>query len=437
MNYKEYLTIAIPFVLSTVTQPLLGAVDTAVIGRLGDASYVGGVAIGTVIFNTMYWLFGFLRVGTSGFSSQSLGSGSEKEAHFAYFRPAVIAVCISAVFMLLQRPIIEGAFSLYAPDERVLQSANDYFDVLIWGAPFVLLGYVNLGWIMGRKLIKETMILQISTNVINIVLDILFVFYFDMGVKGVAYATLIAQSYGFVLGGWIILTHLSFKRLLLFKAEILNKAELKKIMGVNADLMIRTVCLLVMTNMFVARGNRFGVDILAANAILFQIQYIICYLFDGLSNASSIFAGRAIGAKNVSQFKETFHISNVMIAGLSVLLALLLALIPEPIVGLFTDIETVKRLCMDYMAWLILFPFTIGIGLVYYGIFTGATFTHPIRDSMVAALVVFLGAYFLFIPYFDNHGLWLAFILFSMTRSLYLYQAQKRLQERYFPSLTA
>lgn len=437
MNYKEYLSIAIPFVIATVTQPLLGAVDTAVIGRLGDASYVGGVAIGTVIFNTMYWLFGFLRVGTSGFSSQSLGSGSEKEAHFAYFRPVIIALCISVLFMLLQKPIIEGAFSLYAPDERVLHSAQDYFNVLIWGAPFVLLGYVNLGWIMGRKLIKETMILQISMNVINIVLDIVFVLYFDMGVKGVAYATLIAQVYGFVLGMGIIFAHISPKRLLLFKEELLNKAELKKIMSVNADLMIRTVCLLVMTNMFVARGNRFGVEILAANAILFQIQYIMCYLFDGLANASSIFAGRAIGAKNVADFKETFHISHVMTGGLSVLLAILLVIIPAPIVALFTDMEAVQALCMAYMGWLVIFPFCIGIGLVYYGIFTGATFTKPVRDSMVVALVVFLAAYFLFIPYFDNHGLWLAFILFSLTRSLYLYKEQKRLQERYFPSLTA
>ena len=196
LSHKNFLAIAIPFTLSTVTQPLLGAVDAAVVGRLESAAYIGGVAIGTVIFNTLYWLFGFLRVSTSGFSAQSLGTHNDDDRYFAYFRPVAVALMISAVFILLQYPIIHGAMAIYKPDPEVARHAVIYFNILIWGAPFVLIGYVNLGWLMGRKRVKETLFLQVSTNVINIILDILFVWVFKMEVAGVAWATLISQTYG-------------------------------------------------------------------------------------------------------------------------------------------------------------------------------------------------------------------------------------------------
>lgn len=432
MRYKEYLSIAIPFVISTVTQPLLGAVDTAVIGRLDNPAYVGGVAIGTVIFNTMYWLFGFLRVSTSGFSAQALGSQSEQASYLAYLRPVVVALVVSVFFLLLQKPLLEGAFSLYAPEVVVYESAKCYFEILIWGAPFVLLGYVNLGWIMGQKRIKETMILQISMNVLNVLLCFFLALYLDLGVAGVAYATLMAQVYGFFLGFWFISKRLSLSECLRFKEALFNYEELKKIMGMNADLMIRTMCLLTMTNMFVAQGNRFGIEILAANTILFQIQYIMCYLYDGFSNASSIFTGRAIGAKDHKAYKEAFYISNVMITLLSIALALIMAIAYEPIIRLFTTMEAIIALCNTYVVWLIVFPFSIGIGLVYYGIFTGATYTHPIRNSMIVSLFIFCIAYFTTIPSFGNHGLWFAFILFSIGRSCFLYKEAPKLEKHIF-----
>lgn len=157
MKYKEYLALAIPFVISTVTQPLLGAVDTAVVGRLGNASYIGGVAIGAVIFNTLYWLFGFLRVSTSGFSAQSLGSGHEQDRYYAFVRPFVTALIMSLIFIACQTLIQNIALSIYRPEPEVTEHAVTYFKILIWGAPFVLLGYVNLGWLMGRKHVKETL----------------------------------------------------------------------------------------------------------------------------------------------------------------------------------------------------------------------------------------------------------------------------------------
>ncbi|SHK17035.1 multidrug resistance protein, MATE family [Geosporobacter subterraneus DSM 17957] len=432
MNYKEYLALAIPFIISTVTQPLLGAVDTAVIGRLDHPSYIGGVAIGAVIFNTLYWLFGFLRVSTSGFSAQSLGSQQEEDRYYAYFRPVLIALIVSSIFIALQGFIRNGAMYIYNPEPDVMMHAVTYFKILIWGVPFVLIGYVNLGWLMGRKYVKETLFLQVSTNVLNIILDIVFVIFLRMGVAGVAYATLISQLYGFAVGNYIIFTKISIHKILAYQEGLFDKTAMKKIMGVNADLMIRTVCLLTMTNMFIAKGTELGTVVLAANAVLYQIQYIISYIFEGLANASSIFAGKCVGENNIEEYRAVLSISNLCTAALSIMLAAAVVFFKDPMISVFTNLEEVVSLCEEHVMWLVVFPLVIGIGMVYYGIFTGSTYTAPIRNSMMISLAVFAAVYFTAIPQYKNHGLWLAFILFSLTRSVVLFLYRKKLFNKVF-----
>lgn len=432
LRHKEYLAIAIPFMLATITQPLLGAMDTAIIGRLEEASYIAGVAIGSTIFSTIYWLFGFLRVSTSAFSAQSLGKQKEKDQYTAYFRPFFMALLISGIFIVLQGLIKQAAITIYNPEPAVILQANTYFDILIWGAPFVLLGYVNIGWLMGRKYARETLILQISMNVLNILLDVLFVLVWDFGVAGVAYGTIIAQIFGFVVGTYIIGRKLELKKFIPYKKEIFDLASFKKMMSVNVDLIIRTICLLVMTNMFVAKGTEFGTVTLAANAVLFQIQYIISYMFDGIANASSVFAGKAMGEKNAKEFKKIFSISNVYTGLLSVVLAAIMLFFGEPILALFTTIEEVVIISQEYVVWLVVFPFVVGVGLVYYGIFTGCTYTAPVRDSMLMSLFIFVGAYYLLIPLYANHGLWFTFILFSLGRSVFLYMYTGKLLRKVF-----
>lgn len=432
MTYKQYLALAIPFVISTVTQPLLGAVDTAVVGRLGDESYIGGVAIGAVIFNTLYWLFGFLRVSTSGFSAQSLGSRKEQDRYTAFARPFVIAFIISILFILFQTYIKNTALIIYQPTAEVAAHASIYFNILIWGAPFVLIGYVNLGWLMGRKYIKETLLLQISMNLINIVLNIVFVFQFNMGVAGVAYATLIAQFYGFVLGIYFVLRKLNVRTIVKLNYQLLEKGMVKKVFGVNVDLFIRTVCLLVMTNLFVAKGAEFGTVVLAANAVLFQLHYIICYMYDGLANASSVFAGKSAGENNLKEYKEMLSISNGCTIILSFLLAIMMILLKNPIITVFTTVESVITTSYEYYSWLIILPFAIGFGLVYYGVFTGCTYTGPVRDSMILSLLVFLIAFVTLLPKYGNHGLWLAFLLFCFSRSIFLVLYRRKLMNEIF-----
>ncbi|MCG8619495.1 MAG: MATE family efflux transporter [Desulfobacterales bacterium] len=432
ISHKSFLAIAVPFTISTVTQPLLGAVDTAVVGRLESATYIGGVAIGTVIFNTLYWLFGFLRVSTSGFSSQSLGTNNEEDRYYAYLRPLAVAVIISILFVAFQYPIIRGAMAIYKPDPDVARHAMTYFNILIWGAPLVLIGYVNLGWLMGRKLVKETLFLQVSTNVMNIILDVLFVMVFKMDVAGVAWATLISQTYGFSLGIFFISRQMSSRQINQFKARIFDSKAIKKIMAVNSDLLVRTACLLIMTNMFIAKGSALGATVLAANAILFQLQYIVAYFFDGFANACSVFVGEAVGENNLKKFNRTVSISNIHVAWMSLTASLILILLKNPIIVCFTDITEVITLCHAYFIWLTLFPLIMGIGLVYYGLYTGATYTAPVRNSLIVALGVFVAVYFTAIPLFDNHGLWLAFLMFCLCRSAVLIIYKNKLIQSVF-----
>ncbi len=432
MTHKSYLSLAIPLILSTVTQPLLGAVDTAIIGRLDNSAYIGGVAIGAVIFNTIYWLFGFLRVSTSSFSAQSYGSRKESDTYYAYFRPLMIAGSVGLFFVVFQGLLAKLAILIYNPDSEVIEYAMAYFKILIWGAPCVLIGYVNIGWLMGRKHIKETLFLQISGNVMNIVLDAVFVLYFKLGIAGVAYATLISQSYAFLIGTGMIFTKIEVLKIRNYLNELVDGNAIKDMMRVNRDLMIRTTCLLIMTNLFMTKGSELGTDILAANAILFQVQYIISYIFDGLSNASSIYTGKSVGERNEEVFNSVISISNFYTVVFCFLLSGISLVFQNTIIGLFTNIESVIVLCKTYFIWIAIFPYVVGVGMVYYGIYTGSTFTGPVRDSLIIALGVFVLTYVLVIPKLGNHGLWLAFILFSLTRSIVLMAYKGRLIQKTF-----
>lgn len=424
MRHRDYLKLAIPLMISTITQPILGAVDTAVVGHLNDTRYIGGVAIGAVVFNTIYWLFGFLRVSTSGYTAQADGMQSREALQLAYLRPIILAGVISVLIILGQWFLGEAVQWIYKSDEQALIHAMTYFKILIWGAPFVLIGYVNLGWLMGDKRIKETLFLQISANILNIVLDVLFVIYLDMKVAGVAYATLISQVYAFILGTALIYRHLDIKGISMQRIQL---SSLKQVMLVNSDLMIRTICLLAMTNLFMSQSAKFGSEVLAANAVLYQVQYLISYLLDGFSNASSIFAGRYKGAQDSGGFEKLIKLSGGYALSLAALSSVGILLVGDSLFNLFTNLREVIDICLQYKIWLVVFPFSIAHGMIYYGLFTGSTQTASVRNSMILSLMVFALVLYVAVPKWGNHGLWLAFILFSLCRSIYLIGASKRL----------
>lgn len=285
----------------------------------------------------------------------------------------------------------------------------------------VLIGYVNLGWLMGQKKIKQSMFLQISANILNIILDILFVHKWGMKVEGVAYATLISQCFSFAVGLFWIHQELHLFSLFSKGIHSFRKSAVAKFFIANTDLMIRTICLLTVTNMFVSKGSDFGKDILAANSLLFQIQYIISYFFDGFGNASSILAGESKGKKDKAMFRSLMKVSNQAIVGVSLFLFTVISIYPKGVISIFTSLPEIQNFAEIYYFWIQIFPFIIGVGLVYYAIFIGISNTSDIRNSMLFSLSLFLLSYYYIIPRFENHGLWLSFLIFSFGRSIYLF----------------
>lgn len=420
MNHRSYLALAIPLIISTITTPLLGVVDMAVVGQLPNPAYIGGVAIGTIIFNTMYWLFGFLRVSTSGFTAQAHGANDERQQVLALIRPLFIAFSVGISFLFLQWPILHLAFAFISPASDVHKFASDYFSIRIWGAPFTLMNYVVIGWLIGRSHIKLSLSLQLLMNLINIILTVIFVKWFFWGVSGVAAATLISEITALILSLLMIIKALPKSFSFPTIKEIIDPVPFKKMMAMNRDLMIRTICLLIVFNLFTAKGASFGTEILAANAILIQIHYMMAYSFDGFANASSIYVGKAIGSNNESLYKKTLSLSCQWALLSSLFITGVYYLCKGYIIPLFTQTQSVIELINTYEQWIMLYPISASFGLILYGVFTGATEAKPIRNSIIYALAIFLVVLYVSVPSLQNHGLWLAFIIFSLGRSFFL-----------------
>lgn len=420
LTHKDYFKIAFPFIVSTVTQPLLGAVDTAVIGQLGVAELIGGVAIGTVIMNTLYWLFGFFRVSTTGQSAIALGKNDHAEQASSLFRPFVLALCVGLVFVVSQSLIWQGAEWIIEPDAIVGTNAKTYFDIMIFGAPFVLLNYTIIGWLMGQAKAKATLFTQVFGNVLNIVLDILFVVYFEMGIAGVAIATLIAQITTFVIGAVLVVKTCQFSLFDHIRTAKMSRKDLKVIVSSNMDLLLRTICILVFFNMMARVGSQLGSNVLATNAILMQVTFIVSYMFDGVANASSVFAGKAVGQKNPTLLDSVIKLNTQWTTAFVIVLTLITLLFKQQIVMLFTTLPELIELYLEMSPWLLVFPLVAGYGLTFYGIFTGTGTTRPVRNSSILTLVIFLVVQFISVQLWGNHGLWLAFTLFYIGRFAFL-----------------
>lgn len=430
LTNKQYMLLALPIIISQMTTPLLGAVDTAVVGHLPNPVFIGGVAVGSLIFNTLYWVLGFLRVSTSGFTSQAHGANNHDELLYSLLRPMLIAMVIGVLFILLQEPIKWAALKTINPTSGVADQAALYYDIRIWGAPFALMSYVILGWLIGSSNVKLTLYLQIGMNILNIVLDILFVTSLNMGVAGVAVASLIAEV-GVTIAGIFILIKLKLvnRTSIRLIKNIFEKSIFVKMIKVNGDLLIRSICLLTVYTLFTSKGAQMGEVELAANAILFQLHFIMAYCLGGLGNASSILVGRAIGANNVTMYAETLKLSAKwgMLSG--IFLSLLLFICSSFIYPIFTSIEHVIQYIMQYQGWLLLFPIVGYWGIILNGVFSGATEAAQIRNSMFIAMVIFIVFVYVLTPTYGNHGLWLSFTIFTLFRSLVLGYYLPKLQK--------
>lgn len=302
---REYLGLTIPFMLSTMTQPLMGAVNTAVMGQLPDPKYIAAVSLGAILFNNLYWLFGFLRVSTTGYAAQAFGAADKRLGMLAFFKPLVLAMLISACCILFQKPILELYLAMIGAAPEVNELCRDYYYILIWGAPLVFGNYVALGWLMGQTRVRASVFMQVSMNVLNMALSIWFVFWLHMDIMGVAFATLLSQLYGGILSVVLMYYYGDFDYKALPWSELLDWREFIGMLQVNVNLMIRTACLLTVNNIIAAVGASFGTVVLAANAVLLQLKDIMSYLIDGMANGAAIFSGRAVGANNAKLFAAT------------------------------------------------------------------------------------------------------------------------------------
>lgn len=417
---REYLGLTVPFMLSTMTQPLMGAVNTAVMGQLPDPKYIAAVSLGAILFNNLYWLFGFLRVSTTGYAAQAFGAADKRLGMLAFFKPLVLAMLISACCILFQKPILELYLAMIGAAPEVNELCRDYYYILIWGAPLVFGNYVALGWLMGQTRVRASVFMQVSMNVLNMALSIWFVFWLHMDITGVAFATLLSQLYGGILSIVLMYYYGDFDYKALPWGELLDWREFIGMLQVNVNLMIRTACLLTVNNIIAAVGASFGTVVLAANAVLLQLKDIMSYLIDGMANGAAIFSGRAVGSKNGKLFAATIKMTFKWLVVLAAILMLGYHLGNEFFIRLFTNIEEVVAMAVTYNVFVLFYPVCAGIGMVLYGVFCGATRTAPVRNMMLMALLVFYLLQWQLVPLCGNSGLWLALLGFMLSQSIIL-----------------
>ena len=431
LTNREYLGLTVPFMLSTMTQPLMGAVNTAVMGQLPDPKYIAAVSLGAILFNNLYWLFGFLRVSTTGYAAQAFGAADRELGTLAFFKPLVLALLISLACIVFQKPILESYLAMIGAAPEVNDLCREYYYILIWGAPLVLGNYVALGWLMGQTRVRASVFMQVSMNVLNMALSIWFVFGLHMDIIGVAFATLLSQLYGGVLSVVLMYYYGDFDYKNLPWRELLDWRTFIGMLKVNVNLMIRTACLLTVNNIIAAVGASFGTVVLAANAVLLQLKDIMSYLIDGMANGAAIFSGRAVGAKSGAGLDAAIRMTFKWLVVLAAMLMGVYAAGNEFFIRLFTNIDEVVAMAMTYNVFVLFYPVCAGIGMVLYGVFCGATRTAPVRNMMLLALAVFYLLQWQLVPEIGNSGLWLALLGFMAAQSVILLYYLKSLRKEF------
>lgn len=431
LTNREYLGLTVPFMLSTMTQPLMGAVNTAVMGQLPDPKYIAAVSLGAILFNNLYWLFGFLRVSTTGYAAQAFGAADRELGTLAFFKPLVLALLISLACIVFQKPILESYLAMIGAAPEVNALCREYYYILIWGAPLVLGNYVALGWLMGQTRVRASVFMQVSMNVLNMALSIWFVFGLHMDIVGVAFATLLSQLYGGVISVVLMYYYGEFDYKNLPWGELLDWRTFIGMLKVNVNLMIRTACLLTVNNIIAAVGASFGTVVLAANAVLLQLKDIMSYLIDGMANGAAIFSGRAVGAKSGAGLDAAIKMTFKWLVVLAVILMGVYAAGNEFFIRLFTNIDEVVAMAMTYNVFVLFYPVCAGIGMVLYGVFCGATRTAPVRNMMLLALAVFYVLQWQLVPIIGNSGLWVALLGFMAAQSVILLYYLKSLRKEF------
>ena len=433
-QHKQLFIIALPMILSNITIPLLGLVDTAVLGHLDQAYYLGGSTVGAMIITFVTWLCGFLRMATTGLTAQALGQQNNQKSLLVLLRGLLVAGIVGGSLILLQSFYLDLSLGLAGGSEKIQFYAKQYCDIRIWGLPAALSNLVILGWLLGNHKAKAVMWLLITTNLINLSLDLLFVLVFNWQVQGVATATLIAEYSGVLLGLTYIvydknkvkkrtvrhLLNVIISKLIHIKEQLFEKSSLIHYFQLNRDILIRTLCLEVCFVFITFQGARLGDSVIATNAILMNFVLLISFGLDGIANATEVLVGKAQGQKNVKQRNFVVKIALFWTGLFALSYSLLFAVAGDFFVGLLTDIPDVVHSTKQYIHWIIILPILGCWCYLFDGVFVGLMKTKAMRNSMIIATFgCFFPMWWLF-KSFGNHGLWAAFSVFLLVRGLSL-----------------
>ena len=437
---QEILRIALPSIVSNITVPLLGLVDVAITGHLGAAAYIGAIALGGMIFNLVYWIFGFLRMGTSGLTAQAYGKNqslSKSPLEGAVntseipsmgdlggpllwlLRSQIIGLGIALALLILQVPIRELALLIMQPSEEVRAFTVTYFNICIWGAPATLGLFGLNGWFIGMQNSRIPMMIAITQNVVNIVASLCFVFGLGMKVEGVALGTFIAQWCGFLMGALLCLRfNKKNNNTFRISGKIFEREAMLRFFSVNRDIFFRTICMVCVMMFFTSAGSWQGEVILAVNTLLMQLYLLVSYIMDGFANAGEALSGKYFGAGNRLALHGTIY--RLFFWGFLMALAFTVVYVlgGKPFLGLLTNEPSVVAASSDYVWWAYLIPFVSTSAFMWDGIFIGLTASRQMFQSMLVASITFFILYYLFHTTFGNHGLWLAFLSFLFVRGV-------------------
>ena len=412
--------IAGPIIISNISVPMLGAVDTAVMGHLPDPKYLGGVAVGAMVFTFIFWGFGFLRMGTGGLTAQAFGAQDADEVRACLARAAVIGIPAALALIVLQVPIASVAFSILEASPGVEALAHEYFSVRIWGAPATLMNFALLGWFIGCQNTRAALWHQLSLNGVNILLDLVFVLGLDWGVAGVAAATAIADAVAVVIGLFLALPILRRLGGAFVRAKILETSKIRRTIALNIDIFIRTICLVSAFAYFTAQGAAFGNVVLAANAVLLNFQTFMAHALDGFAHAAEALGGGAIGARDGQAFRDAVRVSVFWGLLVAAAFALVYLLAGPFVIDALTGIESVREAGRDYLLWLVLMPLVAVFPFLLDGIFLGGTRGATMRNAMIVSLLIYLVSCYFLVPVWGNNGLWASLTIFMGARGLTL-----------------
>lgn len=415
---KRILYLAIPSIITNLTVPLMGLFDVAIVGHLQNISFIGAIAIGGMMFNLLYWGFGFLRMGTGGLTAQAFGRKDEKDIPIQLFRPLLLALSISLVILLFSRPLEWIILHVIGEPESSLNHwASVYFRICVWGAPAVLSTYAFNGWFIGLQNPKIPMYVAIVTNTLNVVLSLFFVYGMEMQLKGVALGTMMGQWTGFLLS--LALCWKKYKNYFKRKfywTEILDTDALVRYFHVNKNIFGRTVCLIAVTASFTAFGAKQGETLLAVNTLMMQLFTVFSYFMDGFAYAGEALVGAYVGENNSLKLRETIHSLFFWGWTLAIFFTWIYSLGGKSFFGFLTDQQEVLEACVLYIEWSALIPLCGFSAFMWDGIFIGMTETKMMFQVMLFSMLLYFVLYLILFPTYGNHGLWISFLLYLIVR---------------------